>query len=118
LNEHEHQVALMNWAKLQRAAHPELEMLFSVPNGGWRHPATARKMVAEGVRRGVPDLVLAVMRGGYGGLFIEMKTEKGRVRAEQKWWHAKLRARGYRVEVCRGWVAARDAILDYLSLES
>lgn len=74
----------------------------------------AAKMKAEGVRAGVPDLFLPVARQGFHGLWIELKSAKGRVTTVQAAWHERLRAQGYRVVVCRGWCEARDEIVKYL----
>jgi hypothetical protein len=111
--EHQHQVALFRWAKLQ-CAYPELDLLFAIPNGGHRNKATAGKLKAEGVKAGVPDLFLPVQRGGYAGLFIEMKAGRNKPTLEQASWHLKLSHQGYRVSVCYGWEAARDLIVAYL----
>lgn len=116
-SEHEEQVALMHWAAAMEGRHPELRLLAAVPNGGLRNVVVARKLRAEGVRAGYPDLILDVGRGGYHGLRVEMKRlHGGQVTAEQKWWHERLEARGYMVRVCRGLEAARDAILAYLAM--
>lgn len=48
---------------------------------------------------GWPDLVLAHER--WGVVFAELKTDKGKVSGEQRWWHERLRAAGCRVEVWR-----------------
>jgi hypothetical protein len=115
--EHEEQATLIEMCALFAPHHPELELLMATPNGGKRHPATAARLAAEGVRAGYPDLSLDVARGGYHGLKIEMKRLRGgTVRPEQKWWHERLRAEGYRVEVCRGCDAAWAAISDYLGI--
>jgi hypothetical protein len=108
------QRCLFDWVGLAQRQRPELRMLFAVPNGGARHKAVAAKLKAGGVRAGVPDLNLAVARGGFHGLFIEMKVGKNTPSKDQRWWIAKLREAGYRVEVCYGFEAARDVILDYL----
>lgn len=113
--EHQEQAALVEWAERAHGTHPELRLLAAVPNGGARHKAVAAKLKAEGVRPGYPDLLLDVARGGFHGLRIELKRrDGGRVSEDQSWWHERLRIRGYRVEVCRGWEAARDVILEYL----
>jgi hypothetical protein len=102
------------------ARHPVLSLLHASANGGKRHIRTARLLKAEGVKAGVPDLFLPVARfhqeWQYYGLFIEMKTRKGRVTPEQKWWHAQLEHQGYRVEVCRGAQAAISVLSDYLGI--
>lgn len=112
--EHEEQAALISWAEHAAHALPELALLFAIPNGGARSKKTAGRLKAEGVKPGVPDLLLPVARHGFKGLFVEMKAEGGRVAPEQRQWHAKLRAEGYRVAVCFGWVDAKAEILAYL----
>lgn len=112
--EHDEQVALFQWIALERNI-PELGLLFAIPNGGKRHIFTAKKLKAEGVKPGVPDLFLPVARGGYHGLFLEMKREKGgRLSQHQKEWGEALTAQGYVVVSCPGWDAARHVLLLYL----
>jgi hypothetical protein len=113
-NEHLEQVALIRWADAQRATKPMLGLLLAIPNGGHRHPATAGKLKAEGVRRGVPDLFLPVPAGDRHGLWIELKAKGGRPTPEQRAWIEALRSLGYRAEVCVGWEAAKGVIEEYL----
>ena len=113
-SEHKEQVALFRWAEFAAARRPELRLLHAIPNGGHRHKAVAARMKAEGVRRGVPDVFLPIPRGAFAGLYIEMKTRRGRVSDEQRRWIEALRAQGYRAEVCRDWNAARQLIEEYL----
>ncbi len=96
-------------------------LLLSIPNGGGRSGAVVGSILkAEGLRKGAPDLFLAVghdsdcIRGYSHGLFIEMKTTTGQPSPEQEVFHGLLRASGYQVNVCRGWERARDVILAYL----
>ena len=112
--EHLEQVALFRWAGYQQRAHPELALLFAIPNGGMRSKATAAKLKAEGVKAGVPDICLPVARGEYHGLWIEMKAGRNKPTAPQVKWHVKLSQQGYRVAVCYSWEAARDVIEEYL----
>lgn len=115
MTEHEEQVALMRLVEIHKGRWPELGMLFSIPNGGDRNPIVGKKLKAEGVRKGVPDLCLCLPRGGYHGLFIEMKRQKGgAVSPEQKAWIAALNALGYRAEVCKGAAAAWEVISEYV----
>lgn len=114
--EHDEQVGVIQWWAwaCKRWGLPEFS-LFAVPNGGLRHPATAGRLRAEGVRPGIHDLILAVPMRGQHGLFVEMKrTFGGRVSAEQKDVSAYLEGRNYRVRICRGAVQAIEAITEYL----
>lgn len=114
--EHNEQVSLFNWAWTQRRQYPELDLLFAVPNGGQRRKRTAGMLRAEGVKSGIPDVVLPVPRNGYHGAYLEMKRTKGGVVSEdQKKWIECLRAQGYFVAVCKGWVEAKDVLVNYLT---
>ena len=109
------QMALFRWASLAAPVHPELALLFHIPNGGSRGKAEAGRFRAMGVKAGVPDLFLPVPRGGYHGLFVEMKrTKGGRVSREQQAWLEALRFRGYAAAVCRGWEVAARVIEWYI----
>lgn len=103
------------WNLFHSSLHVPVECLFAIPNGGLRNIITARNMKAEGVRPGVPDLFLAVARGDYHGLFIEMKRVKGgRVSDSQSSMLEILNSNGYQAIVCKGWEAAKEAIEKYL----
>lgn len=110
------QRAVIEWARLQAGAYPELEMLWHTPNGGKRPGRTAAIMKLEGVKEGVPDLFLACARQGYHGLFIELKTMEGHVSDAQDNMIAKLRAQGYKVVVAYGQDQAKTAICMYLGI--
>lgn len=113
-SEHQEQCELMRIVGLQLKTYPELCMLFAIPNGGNRNIVTAMKLKREGVRAGVPDLMLAAAKCGYHGLFIEMKIKPNKPTEEQTRWMAYLLHGGYRVELCYSAAEAWDAIKAYL----
>jgi hypothetical protein len=117
MSEHDEQVAFINWCKLNEARYPGLDLIFAIPNGGKRHPVTAMKLKAEGVRPGVPDLCLPVARG-YHGLYIEMKDKHRPTTLDQKKIISRLIAEGYRVEVCYSCDEAIMVAEDYLALDT
>jgi hypothetical protein len=115
MTENQEQAALFEWAKLSEWKHPELKLLHAIPNGGLRDARTAAVLQRTGVKSGVPDLCLPVARGGFHGLYIELKRLKGGVLSiNQKTWLGLLAKEGYKAVMCRGWLEARDTILDYL----
>lgn len=114
--EAQEQAALIAWAHLKEFSIPELRLLIHIPNGGKRNIREAVKFKRLGLRAGVPDLLMAAARGGFHGLWIEMKTPKGQLSKEQRRIMGRLEAEGYRVVVCRGWLEAQTVILEYLNL--
>jgi len=113
--ENQEQAALFEWAEVASGKYPELRLLHAIPNGGLRDARTAVTLQRTGVKPGVPDICLPVPRGGYGALYIELKRVKGGVMsANQRIWLNLLNANGNRAVVCRGWLEARDTILNYL----
>jgi len=94
------QQVVVQWLELHRLHYTH------VPNGGWRHVATARRLKALGVKAGVPDLLIferPPARPDAVGVAIEMKRAKGgRVSAEQQRWLAHLERQGWVVAVCQG----------------
>jgi len=110
--EHEEQKAFIEYCNLQGG---DWLRFYAIPNGGDRHPAVAAKLKAEGVRKGVLDLCLPVARGGYHGLYIEMKRRKGgKLSDDQANEQVKLRQAGYCAEVAKGWEEAVNITKDYL----
>lgn len=117
--EHQHQVNLFQWAKMQSGKHPELKLMFAVPNAAKRNLNTAMYMKAEGLASGVPDIFLPCARGAYHGLFIELKRAKGSVVSKtQKVYLDGLNMQGYKAVVCYGFDEAKNVILGYLKQEN
>lgn len=113
------QRAVFLWAKQPavRAQYPALALLYHVKNETIGDAKQIAVDKAQGVKKGVPDLCLPVARGGYHGLYIELKTPKGRATDEQKWWLLKLSLQGYKAVLCKGYEAAVEAIRGYLDNE-
>jgi len=112
--EHGEQSALFDWALGAQYQYPELALMFAVPNGGARAITTARKLKAEGVRAGVPDIFLPAPRGNKHGLFVELKVGRNRPSEIQQAWIDSLQEQDYAVEVCYGFDEAQAAIVKYL----
>lgn len=121
--ERQEQKALIAWCDRHSATYPELARVYAIMNAGGYSGGFKSNMLRviealrQGVRKGYPDLGLDVPRGPYHGLRIELKRVKGGDTSDvQSEWITWLRSQGYRAEVCKGWEAARDTILDYLGI--
>lgn len=119
--EHQIQCAVIDWRNTMAHLHPALKRLHAIPNGARMSKGTAGKMKAEGLTAGVPDLFLPHSAkfgwGHYCGLYIEVKTEKGRVSDDQQDWIQYLRKAGYRAEVCRGVDEVIAEVCQYLGIK-
>lgn len=123
--EHGEQRAL--FSELRQWSKAIYDMTFAIPNGGSRGDNARSRairglaMKAEGVKPGVPDVMVAWPYGGYAGLFVEMKRpadkEKDRkagvLGKSQEPWHDRLRERGYAVAVAYSWDEALALIKRY-----
>ncbi len=116
MTEAQHQQNIIKWSQQPsiRQVWPELALLHHIKNETTEGPRQVAVDRAMGVKKGVPDLCLPVPRGQYHGLYIELKTEKGRTSEEQDWWGDHLRLQGYYWGVCHGWRAAVEVIKAYL----
>lgn len=135
--EHAHQQALFAaFAHAEmRAMYPQLELcMFAIPNGGARGAKGSRDaklngamMKAEGVKKGVSDIFIAVPQWlkdatqttGWRlahGLFLELKRDDGGAGESdaQKAFGAAVAAQGYAYVVCCGWQQAYATIRAYM----
>ena len=108
ITEHDLQVSVFEeFELLSRNEIPELKLAFAIPNGGFRGWNAGKKLKAEGVKRGVPDIFIPVSRNNYHGLFIEMKRSDGKESPEQTQYIKSLIEQGYFAYTC---YAAQEAI--------
>jgi hypothetical protein len=127
MSEHDEQAVVFEWGQLQAGLFPELQLLFAIPNGaklpwkedehGQRYSREALKMKAEGLKAGVPDMCLPVARGGWHGLFIELKVGRNKPSEAQLIWIYRLQLQGYRCCVAYGADQAIQILRDYLGIE-
>jgi VRR-NUC domain len=112
MSEHNTQAAFFNWLALSKI--DGVELAYAVPNGGARHPAVAAKLKKEGVKAGIPDVVLPVARGGFIGLSIEFKHGDGSPSKEQRERINAWQKEGWCVTLCWDWQAATRFVIGYL----
>lgn len=108
------QIQVIDWAYYNTWKYPQLELMFHVANEGKRSKVQGVKLKRMGLKRGVPDLILPCGNGKYSGLYIELKTEKGRPTTEQKAWIKKLLKAGNYAKICYGFEDATSTIQSYV----
>ena len=102
------------------AKYPELDLAFAVPNGaamggGKVGAIRANTLKAEGLRPGTPDLVIPSPRGGYFGVFLEMKTKTGKLSENQSQFLEQAKKYGYYCVVAYGADEAIQHLESYLN---
>lgn len=99
-------------------------LLFAVPNGGWRGARAGAQMVYEGQVKGVADLILLYPAGGKSSLCLEMKVPKkkgssaGIQSDAQKEWQTLVEQYGSTYTVCHGLIEFVKAVCAYLRINS
>jgi len=105
-SEHSEQVGFINWF---RAKYPDV-LIFAIPNGEKRAISVAKRLKAEGVVRGVPDLFIPAWN-----LWIEMKrVSGGRLSTDQKQMISYLENIGHTVIIGKGATDASQNIRKFM----
>lgn len=100
------QAALFRWLRRHRVA------AFAVPNGGLRPGRGGLSLRAQGVERGIPDLLIIdrpPYRLDFVGVALELKRTNGKpsdLRPEQREWLERFDERGWASAVAYGADAA------------
>jgi len=117
--EEEEQETVIDWVIKSKNYYKELRFLNASLNGVRLPIGLAVKAKKLGLIKGVPDLQLPSARGGYFGLYIEVKRQRGAgsaVSDEQKEFIQYLNDAGYLARVCYGAEETIKKILYYLEL--
>lgn len=87
-------------------------LIYAIPNGEHRAISTGKKLKAEGVVPGIPDLHIPAWR-----LWVEMKRVKGgKLSDDQMKMIGHLESIGHKVIVGRGATDASRKIMDFVSM--
>ena len=100
-----------------RAFYPNT-IIAAIPNGGDRTASERVRLHSEGVLAGMPDLCVLEAKNGFHGLFVEMKTDTGKVSSKQNDIKLQLNAKGYKAVVARSAAEAIKTIEEYLNGQS
>tara|TARA_Y100001973_G_scaffold49432_1_gene73531 strand:+ start:3013 stop:3369 length:357 start_codon:yes stop_codon:yes gene_type:complete len=105
------QTAVIQYIKLK---HPKIKYCSSIAGAYISSAAQRRKIVRNGYVRGKNDLDIYEARGGYFGLFIELKEKAYPTQAQKDWINA-MNERGYFAVITRGFTETISVIDEYLS---
>jgi hypothetical protein len=84
-----------------------------IPNGGSRNIIEAKNLKLMGVMKGAWDIFVAIPSNKYGGMWIEFKSETGRLSKEQIEFEERMKDK-YKCQVARTWQEAFKSVEDYL----
>lgn len=114
--EHSEQCAFMDWLRLQ---YPNVyKVTYAVPNGAHlaRGPRSYMRLQKEGLRKGVPDIIIDYPCNGYHGARIEMKRKGNKPSPEQISFLNNLHEHKYACAICFNADEAKVFIFRYLNL--
>lgn len=112
-NEHQVQSAFFD---LVRWKYPRCELIYAVPNGGFRHKRTAMKLKREGVKAGVWDVSVDIPADNIHGMKIEFKVGKKLLTEEQHKMQNAYMKIGYFCTIEFDAEKALKSLDDYLSM--
>ena len=106
----------MSEAQLQSnvVKYPKIKYCASLGGQYQSHISQRNKAKATGYVKGFPDLQICEARGGYFGLFIEIKQLKSYATKEQKQWIIDLNERGYKACCLKGLDSIIETIDNYI----
>lgn len=120
-SEYQEQAAVIEWWSAYAPTKGiDVRLLMSIPNGSFlagdaqKRGIQMRRLKATGLRVGVPDLLLAVTRPYFSGLWMEMKRRDGKPSPDQVEMIDLLRRQDYNAVICLGANEAIRAIRAYL----
>ena len=128
-SERQIQCAIVEWANNTMMKRGKLKIgsfLLKIPNEGKRSLAYGARMKKEGMKKGVSDLFLAcpIPRMGYQvdfyikcGLWLEIKSNKGKLSMEQIEWITLMNIAGYEARCVDSVDEGIQAIKDYLGIK-
>ena len=114
MSEHEIQSEFFRLIRILEQEEPRLKLVHAICNGAaWK---SAAKYVREGLRKGWPDIGFPVRSacGSFNALYIEFKTDKGRLSEEQADYLSLLTENGAMCVVCRDAEVAVELVNEYL----
>jgi hypothetical protein len=106
------QCSYLTWLELQYPA--IFKVTASFPNGGARTKRYGARLKREGMKKGFPDIGIFWPSGIHHGMFIEFKSENGKLNLEQKKVLAELQTRGYNCVICKSLESAIKETKIYL----
>jgi len=106
------QTAVINYIKL---LYPDVRYCASLGGQYQKFVSQRKKAKATGYVSGFPDLQITEARGGFYGLFIELKLNKQCYPSQnQVKWINDLNDRGYKAVICKGLDDTLTEIDNYL----
>jgi len=92
------------------------QYLFAIPNGGSRHKLEAISLKAQGVTPGIPDLFLSIPTKKHHGLYLECKSDKGKLTEHQTKKIFIFKEIGYECILFRTSKEGIEVVKEYLGL--
>lgn len=108
-------IKLMDWARSREDIEP---FIFHFANQRRCSVQEGRKLKRMGVKRGVSDFFVCCPRGGFAGLWIELKAGDGKPTKEQLDFINLMGSQGYLAMWRVGYESARLEIENYIAMKS
>jgi len=107
---------IFKWIQFNSARYRGLDLAYATASGLKMSIGALMKAHKAGIiKKGLPDIVIPVAKGGYHGLYIELKKEKGITSPAQKEFIKRLCEEGYLAKSIQGYQDTINAIEGYFN---
>lgn len=114
------QIEVFDWIRANVSSYPALKVIHHYPSSFFGvNYGVVMWLKKLGWIKGIPDIFIPIARNEYAGLYIEMKTAKGKLSPEQKEFFETINLYSdtpYKTEVCRRSDEAIRTIKEYLEI--
>lgn len=114
------QIEVFDWIRENKESYPALKVIHHYPSSFFGvNYGVVMWLKKLGWIKGIPDIFIPISRNEFAGLYIEMKTAKGKLSPEQKEFFDLINLYSdtpYKTEVCRRSDEAIRSIKAYLEI--
>ena len=114
MTEYDIQKSFFEWVYHREVRDERYRLIHHTPNSSQFTIGHGVKMKRIGLRSGIPDVFVPIASKGFHGLYIEFKSEKGKLNKNQRDVIKQLRKQGYRVEIIRCPREAAEVVMHHM----
>lgn len=107
-------IKFFDWVSWQEKINPTYSLIYHIENERKCSQFAGKIRKQKGVRKGVPDVCVAVPRGEFHGMYVELKIKPNKLSPDQRAMMTLLHGQGYCVRVAWSGDELINLVKEYL----